>query len=901
MGVMFKKILLFFYWFFLCTLLSLRYRIKINGLETLSAKTLTKPKGILFLSNHPAEIDPLILLRVLWPKYQPHPVAIEYLFHMPLVRYFIRLVGGIPFPNFDRSSNSFKRKQMEKSYQEILSSLRKNENILLYPSGGLKDSAEEVIGGASGVHAILQQEPLANIVLVRIKGLWGSSFSRAPTGKTPDILPLFFKSFIVLLKNLIFFAPRRTVIVECSPAPSDFPVHGDKRAINQYLEQWFNQEVEPLQLVSLSRFKNIYPKIIDRPTHVEFSLTEVAPETRHKVFEYIATLTKKNESEISDDQNLTLDLGLDSLDLAQVTIFLKEEFGIAGVQSSDLITVGHVLGFAARLIKVKADEEEEEKKSGGWVDKKVRPPLTIPEGRTLIEVFLKKCERMGSYAITIDFSSGELSYKKMKIMVIALSQLIRKIPDKRIGILLPASVAANILILAVLFADKVPVMLNWTLGINSLRSVVEQASLKTTISSWAFLDRLENVELDGLEEQIICLEDFTRKISIWDRSLAVLYSMLTTKQLIRRLKLSEISENNQAVILFTSGTEGTPKGVPLTHKNLLSNLRSAFQTVSLESDSVLLGSLPPFHSFGFAITGIFPLIAGVRVAYSPNPLDGKRLSAAIERWQVTLLCMAPSFLKNVIRVASTKQLKKLRLIVLGAEKTPKEIYQKIEEINPTTTVIEGYGITECSPILTLNLPQGVHRGVGRAIPGISLAIINPETGEPKQRGEQGLILAAGPNIFGGYLDPEHLSPFIVRDGITWYNTGDLGYLDPENFLFLTGRLKRFTKIAGEMVSLGSIEDALMQAAAEKKWPMDPEIPSLAICALEEEEKKSEIHLFVTFDLSVEEANRVLKDSGMSNLIRIRSVKKIPYIPLLGTGKIDYRSLSDRLKKESTRG
>lgn len=874
-------------------LLSLRYRIRVKGLEALNAETLTRPKGILFLANHPAEIDPCILLRALWRPFRPHPIAIEYLFHMPVVGYLLNFVGGLPIPSFDTSSNSYKRKQMEKSYKHLYALLNQKENVLIYPAGGLKIHGEEIIGGASGVHTILQHVPDINIVLVRTTGLWGSSFSKALTGKTPDLLKAFANGFKILLKNLIFFTPRRNVLIECTPVPANFPRKGTRREINQYLEHWYNAKgPEPLSLVSFSRWRVEYPEVHKAPLPEEIPLNEIPLEVKEKVFEAISELADISPLDLQPDQHLSADLGLDSLDTAQLVVFLKDEFGVNGINSSDLITVRSVCAFAAKINKIKKEEQEEEP-AFVWVEKD-RPRPLYPEGKTIPEVFLNTYDRFKGYLACADAVSGEVSYRKLKFAILLLAEEIRKLPGDHIGILMPATVGVNILILATIFARKVPVMINWTLGDRNLAAVLEQSKIRVTLSSWTFVDRLDNVEMDGIDDQLLFLEELRRKISLFSYFRAFFRSKKKNASLLKTLKLDALHEDDPAVILFTSGTESVPKGVPLSHKNLTENQRGAYQMVEFQDEDILLGVLPPFHSFGFSVTGILPLLTGIRAAYSPNPTDGRRMAQAIQKWGITLFCIAPTFLKNLLRVAKDEQLKSLRLVVTGAEKTPQEVFEKVSELNARASVKEGYGITECAPILTLNPPAKHSMGVGLPIPGVELLIVHPETHLPLPIGEKGLILARGPNVFKGYLDPNITPPFLEVNGKKWYQTGDLGYLNEEGYLTLSGRLKRFIKIGGEMVSLAAVEEALTQSAKQKGWKVDPERPYLAVCAREDEGKKSEMHLFITVPLTVEEANQILKESGMSNLIRLRSVKQIPFIPLLGTGKIDYRSLIQRV-------
>ncbi|MFC2049511.1 AMP-binding protein [Chlamydiota bacterium] len=876
-------------------LISLRYRVQVKGLDTLTPENLPKKGGTLFLANHPAEIDPLILLVTLWVPFRPHPVAIDYLFRKPFLRNLLEFVGALAVPNFDGSSNSYKRRQIEKTYQTLFNHLDRGENILIYPAGSLKNGPEEVIGGASGVQTILEARPSVNVVLIRTTGLWGSSFSRAPTGKTPEIIRAFFNGFKVLLFNGIFFAPRRSITIECAPAPADFPWKGSRLEVNRYLEKWFNEGgPEPLNRVSFCRFREEYPPIYEPNKEEEVSLAQVPQEIRQKVIEEISKLTRAPLAEIQVDSDLALDLGLDSLDIAQLAVSLKEQFGITALHSSDLTTVGSVIAYAAKLKTPVEKEEQQPQVEGMWKREKNRPPTLFPTGETIPEVFLKTCDRMGKSLACVDLVAGEMSYQRLKMGVVLLAEAIRNMPGERIGIMMPASVGVNAMILATMLAGKIPVMMNWTLGERNLRSVVNQSGVQVTLSAMSFLDRLDNAELNGLDDKIVLLEDIRRKLSVWDKLKAFYRTRRKAAPLLKTFGADRLRKEDAAVILFTSGTESYPKGVPLSHHNLLTNQQGAYVVAGITSNDVLLGALPSFHSFGFSITGIFPLLVGLRVAYSPNPTDGKRVAEAVERWAVTLLCLAPTFLKNMLRVGTEKQLATLRIAVAGAEKAGAELFERMSQLNPRAMMLEGYGITECAPVLTINTPGLPVQGVGPPLPGVEIKIVDPETYAPLPIGQQGLVLAYGPNVFDGYLDSSLSSPFVTVDGKNWYHTGDLGYLDSRNYLTLTGRLKRFVKIGGEMVSLTAIEETLQQVGSKQGWKLDPELPSLAICATEMEGKKGEIHLFTTFDTTLEAANQILRESGMSNIIKIRSIKKVAYIPLLGTGKIDYRKLSAKL-------
>jgi long-chain-fatty-acid--[acyl-carrier-protein] ligase len=341
------------------------------------------------------------------------------------------------------------------------------------------------------------------------------------------------------------------------------------------------------------------------------------------------------------------------------------------------------------------------------------------------------------------------------------------------------------------------------------------------------------------------------------------------------------------VILFTSGTEAAPKGVPLSHKNIISNLRSAMQLVGFSASDTLYGVLPPFHSFGFSVAGLFSILAGMRTAFYPDPTDSYALAEGIERWKITVFLSAPSFLKGLLSAATKEQLKSMRLFVTGAEKTPEELVQKVKALGNGAKFIEGYGITECAPILSLTPPNLPRKGVGRLLADVESLTIHPETGELLPEGSDGELCVRGPNVFSGYLGNVK-NPFIEINGKNWYRTGDLGHVDKDRFLTLSGRLKRFVKIGGEMISLGAIEEVIGKKLIDSKRASS-DAASVAVCA-DEKEERAKLILFATVLIEKEEANEILQQAGFSNLVKISLVKKIDQIPLMGAGKTDYRSL-----------
>jgi len=896
----FVLVLRYFFWAFLW----LRYRIKVTGAEILNKQVLNKPGGILFLPNHTTIlVDPLATALAILTYFPVRPLIVEYMYYLPIVHGIMRLLHALPVPNFNTATNSIKRKRAEQSISQIITDLKKGDNFLIYPSGRIKRTAVEAIGGASAVHKILQEAPEANIVLIRISGLWGSSFSRALTGQTPPLFSTLFAGLKQLLANLLFCMPRRKVTIEFSLVPSDFPGRGSRLEVNNYLDRWYNLYAngtdpatggEPLSLISYSIWREKLPVVyhcLARSTS-GIDIDAISLDTKQKVIAKLAEMSESNPKDIEPDMNLSTDLGLDSLDIAEVTLFLQEKFDVKGIPVDEIDTVAKVMALAARQVVYEAEIEEENIDTTAWHrDASQATRIALPAGDTTVELFFRICDLKKQAIACVDERSGEFTYSQLKVRALLLAEYIERLPGKYVGILLPASAAAYICVLACQIAGKIPLMVNWTVGSQHFEAIVKLTHVRAVLTSWSFIERLNNVNFDGIDELLLMLEDIGRQLSITQRLTAFVKSKRRAAPLMRSLKKRKNFDAEQpAVLLFTSGTESMPKGVPLSHRNILSNQRGAVQLAEIYSTDIMLGILPPFHAFGFTASGLLPLLGGMRIVYSPDPTDGKRLAKAIARWQVTMMCGAPTFIKALLKMARPGQLDSLRFLVSGAEKTPAELFTLMEQLGKPGALYEGYGITECAPILTLNCPSFPSRGVGRLLPNIELLVVHPESHQPLPLADVGLVLARGPNIFSGYLNPDVASPFLLVDGKQWYNTGDLGSLDSAGYLTLSGRLKRFVKIGGEMVSLSSIEDALIRMAKQCGWPIADEGPSLAISAKEEAGEKTRLFLFTRFPVGFDAVNKALREAGFSNLIKIAAVKVLEEIPIMGTGKVNYRRL-----------
>lgn len=721
-------------------IVSLRYRIKVEGLKEISAK-----KGILFLPNHPAEMDPVILSLLLWPRFKLHPLVVEHFYNRKGLRFFMDLVKALPMPTMDVRANWWRAKKVQKQFDEIVARLKQGENFLIYPSGRLKMTGLEVIGGASFVHKLLQQCPDANVVLIRIVGFWGSSFSRALTGSSPVFGESLWNGVKHVLKNGIFFTPRRRVVVTCATAPDDFPKKGDRLTLNKYLETWYNQYPEygpePISLVSFSAWREELPAVAaPKLSNIEeTAAVVVAAKIEKEILQKCAEISKRPVESLSRSMNLSRDLGLDSLEVTEFYVFLHERFDVQNLVPGELRTIEDLMRAAAGLREVSEAAPEVMEHKFNWPQEGERSAPFLPEGQTIPEAFLRCCDKMGDLTACADAMSGAVSYRKLKLAALILAKKMKALPGEKIGVLLPSSIGANLVVLAVLFAGKIPVMLNWTAGIRSLDHSVEVTELKTVITSDRFLDRVENGDFGMLEQLFVFLEELRQTISLKDKLWGKIQSWRGTESLLKRIPTHET-----AVILFTSGTETLPKGVPLTHENLLFDQRACLQSVDLRSHDSMYGVLPSFHSFGFSVTGLLPLLSGLKVFYAPDPNDSHGMARDIDHWKLTLFCCAPSFVSALVRVADPKQLQSLSLLVLGAEKLPQDLIDYAAAHLPKTQLLEGYGITECAPVITLNRSGETKIGVGKPLPGVELIIVKPETAEVLPHGQEGEVCISGP-------------------------------------------------------------------------------------------------------------------------------------------------------------
>jgi acyl-CoA synthetase (AMP-forming)/AMP-acid ligase II/1-acyl-sn-glycerol-3-phosphate acyltransferase/acyl carrier protein len=858
---------------------SLRYRVEFRGLDRIRAAGRT---GIVFLPNHPALIDPVMMVLYLYPDFTPRSLADEWQVDRPIVGRLARMFGARILPNLERGGLS-SLERTRRTLAETVDGLKAGENLLLYPAGHLKHCSLEEIGAASGVKLVLDQVPRVRVVLVRQNGLWGSSFSFGATGRMPQMLPCLLHGLKYLLLNGVFFMPRRRVKVELVE-PADLPRSADRLVLNRYLETFYNAATAKNTHVPYGFWERGGARDLPDPPVERGAgdVTAAPPATRQLVVSRLAAMTGRTGIQVTD--RLAQDLGMDSLAVAELIVWIEQEFGFSVGTPDSLRTVGEVM-LAASGKGISAADADLAPVGRHWFAPATGARLRVPPGATVAEAFLRQAAFGPGRPVLADQTSGVRTYRDLITGLLLLKPLVEEMPGRYVGIMLPASVGAGLFYLACLFAGKTPVMVNWTTGSRNLVHSLDLLGVQRVITAGPLLTRLRSLGIDvsALGDRFVLAEDLRSRMTAGAKLMALIRSFVSW----RRLKTAQPPA--EAVVLFTSGSESLPKAVPLTDRNILTNIRDTLDTVSISDRDVIIGMLPPFHSFGITVTTVLPLCCGLRTIYHPNPTEAAVLARLVEAYKVSLLVGTPTFLNGIVRVAQKGQLDSLRLAVTGAEKCPQAVYEALGQRCPQLIVLEGYGITECSPIVSVNTVEApVPCSVGKLLPSVEGVIIGLETEGRTPPGQTGMLLVRGPSIFPGYLNYEGPSPFVTFEGKAWYRTGDLVCQTGDGVLSFQGRLKRFVKIGGEMISLPAIEAAL--------WPHfvagDDQGPPIAVEALGDADSP-DLVLFTTSDTDRASVNALLREAGLSPLYNVRQVVRVESIPVLGTGKTDYRRLKER--------
>jgi acyl-CoA synthetase (AMP-forming)/AMP-acid ligase II/1-acyl-sn-glycerol-3-phosphate acyltransferase/acyl carrier protein len=859
--------------------LRLRYRIRVKGLDAIRDRGRT---GIVFLPNHPALVDPVIMITELLSGFHPRAIADRDQVDLPVIRRLSRMAGVRTLPSVGKYGKA-SEEAVQRVIQESIEGLKAGENLLMWPAGHLAHSRFEDLGGASAASTILKEAPDVRVVLVRTRGLWGSSFSFA-SGRAPVFAKQLWAGLKFLFANFFFFSPRRDVFIEFREF-ADLPKTGSRNELNRRLEEFYNEDAPPRLYVPFTIWERGGKRQLPEPEplKIEGDIRNVSSSTRELVVKQLREMSGIND--ISDTAGIARDLGLDSLARMELQLWIEREFGFQGIDPESLQSVSDVL-LAASGAAVSASLSILKPLDPRWFSDSI-VPIKIPEGGTITETFLNQASIDPGRPILADQTSGVRTYRDIITAVFALKPILSRIEGDYVGIMLPASAAATITYLALLFSGKIPVMVNWTVGERNLSHSLDLLGVRRILTAGALMSKLaaQGMDLSAIKDRVMLLEDVGRGLGAWKKITAFLRARFNWSS------LRKVHTHETAVVLFTSGSESLPKAVPLTHANLLANLRDFSKIFTFNSQDRMIGILPPFHSFGLTVTSLFPLLSNQRLVYHPNPTEGVSMARIIEAYRVSILIGTPTFLNVITRAAKDEQLSTLRLVVTGAEKCPEQLYETIFHRWPRQLVLEGYGITECSPVVSCNREKAFRHGtIGYILPSLEYAILDIDTGNRAEPGRKGMLLVMGPSVFNGYLNYEGESPFINFEDRSWYRTGDLVYEDADGLLIFAGRLKRFVKLGGEMVSLPAVEEALLSRFGNESGRE-------TILAVEATPADSnpELVLFTIRDITREEANAAIRDAGLSPIHNIRLVKILDAIPALGTGKTDYRKLKSLLR------
>jgi acyl-[acyl-carrier-protein]-phospholipid O-acyltransferase/long-chain-fatty-acid--[acyl-carrier-protein] ligase len=497
---------------------------------------------------------------------------------------------------------------------------------------------------------------------------------------------------------------------------------------------------------------------------------------------------------------------------------------------------------------------------------------------TLPARFVETAKARWSTLCVADSTGRELTFGRALVAAILLARAIRsRVADSAIGLLLPASAGGAIANIAASMAGKVPVNLNFTAGREAMDAAVERCGITRIITSRAFLAKA------GIEPTaaMLHLEDLLR-FGAPEKALVLAAARLLPAATIIRAVVAARDPDALATVIFSSGSTGVPKGVMLTHRNVLTNIESVRTLFDLTPSDVMLGVLPFFHSFGFTGTLWFPAIVGFGVAHHPNPTDAKSIGELAARYRGTLIISTPTFSAAYVRKIRPEQFATLRYAIVGAERLRDDVAAAFKA-RFGLPLLEGYGCTEMAPIVAVNNVAGHEGSVGRPLPGIDAKVVDRDTGAGPLVDREGLLLVRGGNRMIGYLGEPALTRDALRDD--WYVTGDIATIDEHGFIRITDRVSRFSKIGGEMVPHMRIEESLQALL--------PEPHACIVTAVPDESRGERIVAFHTDpEATPQQLWERLNASGLPKLWipKRDDIRFLAAVPTLGTGKADLRAV-----------
>jgi acyl-[acyl-carrier-protein]-phospholipid O-acyltransferase / long-chain-fatty-acid--[acyl-carrier-protein] ligase len=494
--------------------------------------------------------------------------------------------------------------------------------------------------------------------------------------------------------------------------------------------------------------------------------------------------------------------------------------------------------------------------------------------------------------LIVDLSAGrrEMKTGMFLAIAIAISRRLKKIPNHRIGIVLPAGIPSSLTNLAISLSGKSPVNLNFTSGRKAIESSIHKAGLTHIVTVGPVKTRLADFPWP---ENVIDFIDLAKSLSKTE-ILGWYAAILTTPSslLIKWLGIPIYGGDREAALLFSSGSTGDPKGIVLTHRNIIGNCLQAHDTGLVRQGDVMLANLPTFHSYGFTVNVWYSFFELMKTICLPNPLETRRVAQAIHDEKATLMVGTPTLYRPYFKKVEPELLRSLRFVVAGAEKVP-DGFAKMWEKTFGSHFVNGYGLTETSPIVCCDVetassdastPSRFLGTTGRLFPGMQARIVDDTTGEVIAPTSCGVLELRGVNVFSGYLaDVEATNR--AFDG-EWYVTGDLARFDEEGNMYIEGRISRFSKIGGEMVPHGTVEQAVVQAFHLE----DSEIPVIAVTGAKDNMRGESLVLFTAVDIDLALLREKLIADGIPNLWIPRRIRRVPSIPCLASGKMDLRTL-----------
>lgn len=493
--------------------------------------------------------------------------------------------------------------------------------------------------------------------------------------------------------------------------------------------------------------------------------------------------------------------------------------------------------------------------------------------KSIFHALLAASKKKGATSVAvIDGDGRQLTYAEIIRASFAIGGPLARAtaPGEKVGVMLPTGAGAVIALMASFAQGRTPAMFNFTAGARNLRAAARAAEVKKVVTARKFI---EIAKLEGLIAELepdvdfLYLEDMKEALSPFDKARALLGPLLP------RLFSASPEPDSLGIILFTSGTEGDPKGVALSHSNILSNIYQIAEHVEILPTDIFFNPLPTFHCYGLTAGTLWPILNGYPVALHPSPLQTKAIPKRIFETGATVLFATDTFLQQYMRAADEGAMSSLRIAVCGAERVKDETRQMAER-RFSFEVLEGYGVTEASPVLAANQPGDIRSGtVGKMLPGIEVRLEEVEGLAPGKR-----LYVRGPNIMQGYITPD--APGVVKppkDG--WHDTGDVVAFDGAGYMAIRGRMKRFAKIGGEMVSLAVVENC-----ATAVWP-----DNMHAAAILADDKKGEQIVLVT-DHPAPDRSLLLtwaQNHGVPEIAVPKKIVSVSEVPILGTGKLDY--------------